>query len=485
MSVDFTKALAAFQDLRVEAVKIRADRQAAQPQNAWDRPASASETTQPANLLARQLILPNHRVMTLPVQEVSSTSAHRTITAEQLSEDQGRAYERIMNWVKNPREKQVLSLGGYAGTGKTTLTAVVAEELCKRQGLAVAFVTPTAKAASVLKRKLAPMNLTAPFIGTVHSFMYSPMIDAKEELTGWRRRYFEKTPDGYICRNTADLPRLNLLVVDEASMVSSEMEEDLTAFGLPILAVGDHGQLPPVLGRSSWMRSPDIRLERIHRQAEDNPILAIATYVREEGRLPSGVSEFAPYYRELAELTPHLLKAYETQGKHETALITYTNRMRAYLNRSIHTHDHGTEEPSDGTQVICLKNRKPLVNGMRGFIRSTPRKQDIWTIAEVEFPDESFVYDGPFLTAQFGLAAPPKNIEDASERVGRNIDKMDQLGALLDFGYAITCHKAQGSQFQEVFVVLEQGSRPQEYGRWLYTAITRASEKLSFVETWR
>lgn len=436
------------------------------------------------------LLLPPSEFRFLGVQE-GATAPARAFLPDDLSADQLDAYNRVLRWYEKVGTG-VLSLGGYAGTGKTTLVSTIAQELCIERGKAVAFLTPTAKAASVLRRKLAPLGLSIDktYIGTVHSFMYAPMLDAKQELVGWSRRYFEKIEgeDGqvtYRCKNADDIPQVDLIIVDESSMVNEDMEDDIKAFGLPVLAVGDHGQLPPVQGRSSWMTEPNIRLERIHRQAENNPILALATYVRETGLLPKDVESFGiPYYRKLQAMAEPLKVAYGLRGEHEVAMVCFTNRLRAELNIEVHRELYKSDVPTNGSQVICLKNSKQLINGMRGFIRSDVKKKHIWSIARVQFPDEGFEYRGPFLTSQFGEAKIPKNIDVASELVGMKLTKMDQLGALFDFGYALTCHKAQGSQFQEVFVVLESGRRPQDYARWLYTAITRASEQLSFCETW-
>lgn len=432
--------------------------------------------------------LPEVRIRHLSPEE-DGAGAVKLLAPKDLSPDQRLVYDQALAWVKS-RRPSVLAIGGYAGTGKTTLVATIAHELCIKRRKAVAFLTPTAKAASVLRRKLAPLQLPTTYVGTVHSFMYSPVLDQYEGLAGWKRRYFTRTEndDGsysYECKDSEDMPRVDLIIVDEASMVSEEMELDILQFKVPVLAVGDHGQLPPVQGTSSWMTKPDLRLEKIHRQAEDNPILALATYVREEGGLPRNVSDFGiPFYRGLYALGDPLEDAYDRRGHHEVALICYTNRLRARLNMEVHRSLHdGHAEPGKGSQVICLKNNSPLVNGMRGVLVSHVEKRDIWYVGDVHFPDENYIYSGPFLQRQFGEAKAPKDTNAASELVGRPIDRMKDLGALFDFGYAMTCHKAQGSQFEEVVVVLEHGRRPQDYARWLYTAITRASEKLSFCET--
>ena len=428
-------------------------------------------------------------------KEQNRNKTHKRIDVHQLSDDQTKAFDQVLKW-STSRSTKVYSVGGYAGTGKSTLTAVLAEELVLNKRKAVAFLTPTAKAACVLRNKLSTSQLPSDvYIGTVHGFMYIPVTDARGELLGWKRRYFEKQGDTYVCRQDAQVPKLDLIVVDESSMVNEAMEEDILSFGVPVLAVGDHGQLPPVIGRSTWMRSPTVRLEKIHRQAADNPVLALATYVRENGGLPKNFGTYAEkefeikYMKSLKELQEPLTRAYDQRGQHEVAVACYTNRVRCILNKGIHIELFGdlvnAEFPTKSTQVICLKNSdRMLVNGMRGFCVSEPETKQCWEVGEVEFPDESFVYKGPMWKYQFGSQSLPKNVDEASEIAKLQIEKMDECGAFFDFGYALTVHKLQGSSVEELFIVLEQSCKPKEFSRWLYTAITRASQKLHFVESW-
>lgn len=427
-------------------------------------------------------------------KEQNKTNGKR-IEISQMSEDQSKAFAQIIKWTKS-RDNKVCSLAGYAGTGKSSLTALIAEELVLNQKKSVAFLTPTAKAACVLRNKLQTSNLPpSTYIGTVHGFMYIPVTDSKGELLGWKRRYFEKQGDTYVSKNDPNMPKLDLIVVDECSMVPESMEEDILSFGVPILAVGDHGQLPPVIGRSTWMRRPNVRLEKIHRQAADNPVLALATYVRERGNLPPNFSQYSEaefgvkFMKSVKDMSTPLLEAYDQRGQHEVAVACYTNRVRCILNVGIHTHLFGdlvaAEIPVKDTQLICLKNSdKILVNGMRGFVVSEPELKKPWWTCSVEFPDEGFVFTGPTWMYQYGRASMPKNTDEASELANLSIDKMDDCGAFMDFGYALTVHKLQGSSVEELFIVLEQNCKPKEYSRWLYTAITRASQKLNFVESW-
>ena len=102
-----------------------------------------------------------------------------------------------------------------------------------------------------------------------------------------------------------------LIIVDEASMVDDMMIRDLRSFGVPILAVGDHGQLPPVGGVGSLMKNPNLRLEQIHRQAEGNPIIALSKMMREEGRLPESMPGDAVRFERLRFVDKLIEERYE------------------------------------------------------------------------------------------------------------------------------------------------------------------------------
>lgn len=417
----------------------------------------------------------------------------------ELSLDQARAFTTLRTFalVKHKRTAPRISLGGYAGTGKTTVSSELANELVHEYGKRIAFLAPTGKAASVLRRKLARLAFPPDYyIGTIHGFLYRPVLDEQERLRGWVKRHFRPDGEGFVSENARDeIARLDLVMVDEASMLNEALEKDVAHLGVPIIAVGDHGQLPPVQGRNTWMQRPEALLETIHRQAEDNPILALAEIVRETGKLPPrenlhavGIETFSS----LKDFAPALQRSYAEVGLGETAMITWTNRLRTELNESVQKHLFGELRPVPGSQLICLKNDYPVVNGMRGFVEEV----NAWDKAHqyhlrIAFPDEpsstdptqALMFHGPVFRPQFGLQRPVDGTQAASELAQHPISTMEECGALYDWGYALTCHKAQGSEFRHVYIVLEPGSEPNDFARWLYTAITRASEKVSFVWT--
>src|SRR3990167_2755593 len=200
-----------------------------------------------------------------------------------LSPDQAQVFEAVMSWHKDPSARNYLTFGGLAGTGKTTVLSALcvalpaAEEADDEDsnGYGVCVAAYTGKAAGVLRKKLAASGLLkrVAYCGTLHGLVFVPVSDEKTgKVTGWVRR--KRIPGDFI-------------IVDEASMVGAEIWEALCAFDVPILAVGDHGQLPPVeRGAVNLMANPDLRLEKIHRQAEGSPIPRLPPPRRAGGSIP-------------------------------------------------------------------------------------------------------------------------------------------------------------------------------------------------------
>lgn len=451
------------------------------------------------------------------------------ISVEDLSADQRVAYDAIMRWVE-ARDREVLTMGGFAGSGKSTLVSLVAEQVDLP-----AFCAYTGKASSVLRRKLAAAGVetvgaqprgrdgaqsleSRPYCGTIHSLIYRPCScrepQAVEILkpcpekkcvgeTRWvegrsvctkghvglvktekafnalepakRFVYAQKGPDGTctLCGGKEWLRRemldrsYGLIIVDEASMVDDGMLRDLRSYGVPILAVGDHGQLPPVGGTGSLMRSPDLRLEKIHRQAEGNPIIALSKMIREEGRLPESMppNDAVTFgrLRQVDALTEERYADATPERLLEMGLVCYTNRRRLGLNTAVRrargTARIGRELPRKGEHVVCLRNikaqngRPPVANGMRGVLVSDAGPKAIFNrhgqkvgeseaqiVGSVAFPeDEIDAAEYEMLRAQFGREKTFSSPEELARETG--LHSFQMAGALFDFGWAMTVHK--------------------------------------------
>lgn len=384
-----------------------------------------------------------------------------------LSPDQQETLNTILTWFTKPQKKDpdelFITLGGYAGTGKTTLIAIIRQELAKlNKDLKVGFASYTGKAARVLKTKLTEQNVILPqdTVGTIHSLIYSPIINEKQEIIGWK---------------TKEKIDRTLLIIDEASMVDGAIWQHLLAYNVPIIVVGDHGQLPPIKGNFNLMQKPQLRLEEIHRQASTNPIIGLSISAREYGLIRPGLySDVVKKYNlndsEAQENVEELLNTYDN----ETLVLCGYNATRVRLNQHIRNlRGIESQAPVSGDRVICLRNNhaKNIYNGMLGVIESIEVADRDWYSAQIALDDESVVYKGLISRSQFG-APSALNFTDKRSHTMK--------GDLFDFGYALTVHKAQGSQAKRVILFEERFKQmnDEEWKRWLYTAVTRAEEEL-------
>jgi exodeoxyribonuclease V len=390
------------------------------------------------------------------------------VKAGSLSADQARVLRSIRDWFERP-EPQVLTVGGYAGTGKTTLIGVLRNELeWRRRGLRVALASYTGKASRVLEAKVREAYARFPddYVGTLHGLIYDRIEQKDGKITGWRlRKGLEH----------------DLVIVDEASMVDEGLWRDLLSFGKRVIAVGDHGQLPPVQGKFHLLQSPDLELTRIHRQAAQNPILRLSEQVRKRGRLPAASP--GPEIR-LVEKdeggSDFVERLFEGLGR-DTLVLCASNRTRVELNRRIRAAQ-GVEgaDPREGERVICLRNNwnaapQPVCNGMLGTLLGVAEgpEPELWRAA-IRMDGEETPYEGVVSRLGFNCLNPSALF--SARRPGKK-------GAVdfFDFGYALTVHKAQGSEADHVVVFLEQLWSGDVWRRWLYTAVTRARETLVIV----
>ena len=437
-----------------------------------------------------------------------ASPADQKLTPSDLSSDQREVYEAIQAWTKRGGKK-TLTCGGYAGVGKSSLVGVFASNT----SLHIAYCAFTGRAASILERKLKACGVkttpkpympaekmekskfahlfsedpNATYCGTIHRLLYRPVINSKDELVGFQKR--------------TELDRnYDLIVLDEASMVSDEMRFDLEEHDIPILAVGDHGQLPPVQASGSLMQDPDLRLEKIHRQAEGSKIIQLAHLIREGGRF----RDFKGWNAEVRKLSKTKTdKVLEELDGLSSGVLCWTNRVRCSLNSRARKALGFSKAPKKGEILICLRNMPPVFNGMRGILvedskregevceptafdkdpftfRKTPRE---WILhGRVEFPDEG-------LSAQnFEMCAPQfmkertlGSVEDFNEQFGLNVRSMKEVGALFDFGTCLTIHRSQGSSFEHAVIYADMPENPEnEMSRRLYyTAVSRSSRRLT------
>lgn len=393
------------------------------------------------------------------------------------SPQQQTALDRVGRWLKT-RDKPVFQLAGYAGTGKTTL----AKHLAATVNGPVYFAAYTGKAAHVLTKS------GATNVSTIHKLIYTPKDKSQQrlkELQAERARLLTHKPvpetlvekvDAAIKAEQINLARpmfqLNtesplfeaaLLVVDEYSMIDEQMGEDLLSFGCPILALGDPGQLPPVGGTPFFKNKPDILLTEIHRQAQDNPIIWMSKEVR-EGRVlrpgDYGASRVIPYGRlPREELRDMVLSTDQLLVGRNATRITSNGRARELLGRT-------NALPQEGDKLVCLRNNHEvgLLNGQLWKARRDTIFDGDYVIMDIEGEDG----------AKVEVSAHPHYFHGNKPEYWERKDAEE-----FDYGYALTVHKSQGSQWNNVLLFDEWYGKDRK--EWLYTAITRAAERIDLV----
>lgn len=372
-----------------------------------------------------------------------------------FSPQQDEALKAVSRWLKEGRTP-VFRLFGYAGTGKTTLAKHFAENVDGE----VLFAAFTGKAAQVLRSR------GATNARTIHSLIYRPRGEetVEDEETG-------KTSIApmFSINRQSPLAKAALIIIDECSMVDEQLGKDLMSFGTPILVLGDPGQLPPVSGGGFFTeQEPDYLLSEIHRQAKDNPIIHLAMDVREGREIMRGDYGTAQVISK-SEVTQSLVLDADQ-------VLVGTNRTRRRYNQRLRElKGFSADYPQSGDKLVCLRNdpAKGLLNGSLWQVMSSSRETVKPGINLMIRPEDDDMDRG---------AAKIKLLKAAFEDVETEIPwstrkRYDEF----DFGYALTVHKAQGSQWNNVVLFDESYAFRDSRERWLYTAITRAAETLTIV----
>ena len=359
------------------------------------------------------------------------------------SAEQETALARVGAWLRRG-EPQVFRLFGYAGTGKTTLAVHVADDV---EG-GVVFGAFTGKAALVMRGK------GCRDASTIHALIYR----SKESQEGG---------PSFVLNRSSPAAKADLIVIDECSMVDEALGRDLLSFGRPVLVLGDPAQLPPVKGAGFFTEAePDVMLTEVHRQAQDNPIVRLSMQVREGGRLDYGAFGESRVIRR-AEIGPD-----DVLGADQ--VLVGLNRTRRLYNNRIRELKGLTEPlPVAGEKLVCLRNDrvKGLLNG------------GTWTIKGFRPPIGGLIRMD-LMPEDEGRRRPvevevlPQFFEGREEEIPpiqrRESDEFT-------YGYALTVHKSQGSQWGTVVLFDESYAFREHRSRWLYTGLTRAAERIVVV----
>lgn len=366
--------------------------------------------------------------------------------------------------------KPLVTFSGVAGTGKTTSAVHIIGELLDSYNVAVCTVV--GRASKVIGEKLLNEGIIPDYCGTIHGLIYKPNLDKDGNVRSWSRR--------------GELP-YNIIFIDELSMVTFDMMQDLMKFGVPIIGCGDHGQLPAISKNpTNYAENTDYMLTKILRQSLDSGIIRASMDIRNNG---------------FFDLTDDyggdvvLLSRYDSDciidefmpvvDENKMMLCSYNN-TRQKLNHRIRTNQGRlTPEPEVGERIICLKNSKEygIFNGDLGVVEKIIDNGKSSVVGELQTDfgglNNSNKYRH-FKQAYYDSTEDQKKYNDW-KFLKRYQDKKKSVPLPLwcDFANAITIWKAQGSQYEETLIIDEPVHflSPQDNIRLRYTAITRAEKK--------
>jgi len=312
----------------------------------------------------------------------------------------------------------------------------------------VLFAAFTGKAACVMRSK------GCYSASTIHSLIYKA------------RESGEETPS-FELWNDAPASKAKLIIIDECSMVDAELARDLMSFGVPLLVLGDPAQLPPIHGGGFFTDAkPDAMLTEVHRQAQDDPIVRLSMEIRAGNPLTQGQYGETQVVRRDALDPKRVLDA-------DQVLVGRNVTRRAYNARLRERRGFTDALPMAGDKLVCLRNnrRKGLFNGGLWMVKESPKARRQIIRMRLK-PDED-------------LGERLIKVSVRPECFTGTIEEFDwpQRKAYdeFDFGYVLTVHKAQGSQWDDVVLFDESAAFPDNRDRWLYTGVTRAAKRLTIV----
>lgn len=380
-----------------------------------------------------------------------------------LNKGQSEGIKKAINWFFDPNKKPLFLLCGFAGTGKSSCVNLLVELLGINK-YQVLYCGLTGKAVAVLRSKNCYAN-------TIHSTFYRVCVDP---LTG--QTFFAKRHSLNGC--------IKLIVIDEVSMVDGKMMEDILSFGVPVLALGDPGQLPPLFNPNPYINNPDVLLTEVMRQKGTSGILELATMSRNEEPIP---------YGQYIESNVIHIDEIRNIEKYDMVLC-WSNKRRREINKEIRNklgHDKISRYPLKGEKIVCFRNNlndeiiyndttiNP-VNGMLMYMQQDHVDYD----KHSDFIDITCRPDFIDVDLNFNLRSP-KSMFDRYYN-GKEIDNTEidlfsipKEYTVFDYGYCFSVHKSQGSQWDNVLFIDDYKGRRDQKSKFLYTAITRAVKRIT------
>ena len=394
----------------------------------------------------------------------------------ELNEKQKNGLTLALQRYKNKEKYTVIA--GYAGAGKSTLVRFIIEEL-KTYGVKetdVCFACFTGKAAQVLLKK-GNKNVI-----TLHKLLYKSI---------------PKESGGFVRIPNPSIP-YKIVVVDEVSMAPKTLMDLLFKHNVYVICLGDPFQLPPVDKKEDnhLLDAPHIFLDEIMRQAQESEIIQLSMAIRENRPIEAFQGKEVQILNK-EELNTGMLTWADQ-------ILVATNATRVSINAQMRKLLNFGEQPQDGDKIICLRNywdcfsdnEEPLVNGTIGILKNSfltkrylPKiVKSTDGLSHIDLIMGDFISDSGMY---FHSLEMDKKMIDTGEfsldwktvyQLNRNPKTRDIPPFEFTYGYAITCHKAQGSEWDKVLVIEEKFPFDKiEHARWLYTAVTRSSEKLVLV----
>lgn len=394
-----------------------------------------------------------------------------------LTEKQQQGLNIAIERYKSGQKFTIIS--GYAGTGKSTLVKFIIDAL---PGIDpeknVVFASFTGKATEVLSKK-GNKNTS-----TLHKLLFESI----------------PRPDGTFFRRPVEEIPYDIVVVDEISMAPKSLIEQLMHYPVHVIGLGDPFQLPPVDKNEDnhLLDNPHIFLDEIMRQAAESEIIQLTMKIREGRPLELFKGKEVQVISKEELNTGMLMWADQ--------ILVATNATRNRINNDMRMLLGREGEPQDGDKMICGRNywdiesnlASPLVNGCIGYLKNSYKSFNVIpamftenhsslqveTICGEFVSDAGEIYDNLMMDNKM-IMTGEKSLDFKTEyKLNKNMRYKHLVPHDFLFGYAITTHRAQGSEWEKVLVIEEKFPfDKEEHARWLYTACTRASEKLVLVRS--
>lgn len=365
-----------------------------------------------------------------------------------LSDAQRRVLDEMLIFAMNGSEFGYV-FSGVAGSGKTTILKLL-DTFLRKTSITMGIASFTGKAASVMRSK-GLWNAQ-----TIHSMIYEPVIDPRtQEIIDFRLKDPEEL-------------EFDLILIDEASMLTEKLFEDLMGLEVPLILVGDKEQLK-MSENFCVMEAYDYHLEEIFRQDEASDIIKLSKHIRETGRWGSGYNPNEVLFVKKNDVNKEFI-----QKHNPDIIVTGTNAKRKEMNRLYRAAmGHIDETPSIGERIMCLKNHQTSDR------LGTVFNGEIYQVSNLIFDD---TFRG---VKTFSIKVPGKQstlevqVEDDCWIMEQNTQEGRLQGYIpFSYGYAATCHKLQGSEFDTVLLFDEDVSYFTSQKAYRYTGVTRAAKKV-------